>query len=203
MRETAKVPETEDVREIKRTLRREAKARREGLSDAYLAAAGEAIQRRVLASELYRRAERVFLYVSMPGEPSTDQILERALADGKKVYVPLCKQKIMHAVRIHSREELHPGTMGIPEPEPRPETVEANETDLILVPCVAAGRNGERLGHGAGYYDRFLRKEHKGTVCLCFEALVMQGIPMTQRDIPMAKVVTEEKEYAVSIFSEA
>ena len=188
--------ETEGIREIKRRLRRETRALRNALPASYLQAAGDLIQDRVLASEAYRSASRLFIYVSMPGEPPTDRILRDALDRGKQVYVPLCESQtgIMHAVRIRSLSALRPGTMGIPEPARGGETAGAADMDLIVVPCVAASPDGGRLGHGAGYYDRYLRAFHPGTVCLCFAKLLLPEIPMTEWDIPMARVLTEKNE---------
>ncbi len=185
--------ETEMIREAKQRLRREVKILRNALPASYLQAAGDIIQIRVLDSEAYQKARTVFLYVGMPGEPPTDRILRDALDRGKRVHVPLCERQtgIMHAVRIQCLSELRPGLMGIPEPARGGETAEAEDLDLIVVPCVAASRDGGRLGHGAGYYDRFLQTFHPGTLCLCFEKLLLPEIPMTEWDIPMARVLTE------------
>ena len=70
-------------------------------------------------------------------------------------------------------------TDGIPEP------------DLILVPCVAASPGGIRLGHGAGYYDRFLAEHSGKAVCLCFRALLRADLPMEETDIPMDLVISD------------
>ena len=144
----------------------------------------------VLNSSLYQRARSVFVYVSMPTEPDTAALLRHALDSGKAVYVPkCCPPHRMEAVRICSLEGLKPGVWGIPEPVRCAETAAC--VDLALVPCVAASPNGMRLGHGAGYYDRFLASCRAETVCLCFGRLLRPDIPAGPADVRTGLVVTE------------
>lgn len=178
--------------EAKKRLRREMTARRDALSAEYRGLADRSIREKLLSSPAYRRAGSVFLYVSMPGEPDTRAILERALKDGKRVYVPKCVSSgIMRAVRITSLAELKPGAYGIPEPEGEGETASPGALDLILVPCVAASLKGDRLGHGAGFYDRFLAQAPENAVCLCYKALLRDDIPVSPLDVPLPLVITD------------
>ena len=145
----------------------------------------------LLRGPLYRRARRLFVYVSMPWEPDTRKILEAAWAEGKEVYVPLCLSTgEMRAARVDGFDALCPGTLGIPEPREDAPFLPASSLDLALVPCVCAGEGGERLGHGAGYYDRFLKGSGLTTVCLCYGALVRMDIPMEETDVYMDFLLT-------------
>ena len=180
-----------DPRLTKKQLRAELLARRESLPAGYLAAAGESIRHQVLSSPRYLRAESLFAYLHVPGEPPTDRILRRAFEDGKKVYVPKCLGREMLAVRIQASTPLFPGAFGIPEPREYTETAPAQDLDLILVPCVSAAPDGRRLGHGAGYYDRFLAEHSGETACLCFRALLRADLPAEETDVPVNMVVTD------------
>ena len=180
------------IRELKKELRRTLLEKRKLLSPAYRESAGERIQRQVLSSPLFQNADSVFVYVSLPEEPSTALLLRQALLDGKKVYIPRCAGREMVAVRIRSLDRLVPGPWGIPEPAEAEETVSAEDLDLIIVPCVAASADGKRLGHGAGFYDRFLAGGSPKTVCLCFREMLEPRIPVEDTDVPMFLVVTEE-----------
>ena len=160
----------------------------------YLRAASARIQDRVLALPAYRDAASVFLYLAMPGEPATDRILAQALEDGKEVYVPKCiSRNEMLAVRIRGLSGLKPGAFGIPEPEDASETGTAEELDLILVPCLSAAPDGRRLGHGAGYYDRFLGGSGAAAraVCLCFRRMLCEEIPADERDVRIPVLISE------------
>ena len=96
----------------------------------------------------------------------------------------------MKAVPVSDLSCLTPGILGIPEP-PAPETDGIPEPDLILVPCVAASPGGIRLGHGAGYYDRFLSGRGGEKVCLCFRALLRADLPAEDTDVITDLVITD------------
>ena len=183
--------EQSPIKNEKKLLRKELLAKRKELPEEYRRAAGESIQEQVLSSPEYAEARSLFVYVSMPGEPSTERIIRQALADGKEVYVPKCVGKEMLAVRIGGTDELRPGTMGIPEPADCAETKTAGYLDLILVPCVSASEDGRRLGHGGGCYDRFLAGEHGSAVCLCFRRLLCADIPVDENDVRIPRVITD------------
>ena len=180
----------DSIRERKKALRKSVTARVKLLPGSYRAAASESIKEQVLASDEYRTAQRVFLYIGMPTEPDTAAIIEQALLDGKDVYVPKCVSKTeMLAVRIKSTDDLAPGAYGIPEPVDCSETIGPDAIDLILVPCVSAWTDGRRLGHGAGYYDRFLMGNADKTLCLCFRKALSPDIPTDKNDVKMHRVI--------------
>ena len=184
----------ESVHDRKKALRKSVSAVLKALPADYRAAASDSIRAQVLASEEYRAAKRIFLYIAMPTEPDTRKIIETALSDGKEVFVPKCVSKTeMIAVRIRSMQDLQSGAYGILEPQDCSETIEPHEPDLIIVPCVSAWTDGRRLGHGAGYYDRFLEGNAEKTLCLCFRKALCAEIPMDENDVFMHRVLCEKE----------
>ena len=180
------------VHEAKKQLRKAVSAKLKTLSEEYRTLASEQLRARVLSPAEYREAQRIFLYINMPTEPQTGGIIRQALADGKQVYVPKCISKTdMLAVRIRSTDQLVPGAYNIPEPVDCSETLEPDAFDLILVPCVSASADGRRLGHGAGYYDRFLEGNAERTICLCFAQAMCEDIPVDENDVRMHRVISE------------
>lgn len=177
---------------LKKQLRREFKAQGAALTAEYRAFADSAIRAFVLESELWQRAQSVFVYVSMWAEPDTRCLIEAALEEGKRVCVPLCcPERVMKAVRIESLDELRPGMLNIPEPPVDGETAQPGSLDLAIVPCITATAGGARLGHGAGYYDRFLHLHACPALCLCYGQLLTDTLPMDGHDVWMDGVVTE------------
>ena len=177
----------------KKALRRQLRDRAGALTEDYRRASDAAIRRLILDFDAWRSAKAVFVYVSKWEEPDTRALLEDALAAGKALYVPLCRPGgVLEAVRIRSVGELRPGTLSIPEPPEDGERAGEDTIELALVPCVSASRDGRRLGHGAGYYDRFLASCRCRTLCLCYEALLCEFIPTDGHDVRMDAVATEK-----------
>ena len=179
--------------ERKRQLRREYRARAASLTPEYRARADRAIRGAVLCSRYWQQARGVFLYVSVGAEPDTRALIAAALAAGKRVYVPRClADRTMEAVRISDPAALRPGAFGIPEPPETAESAAPGEIGLALVPCVTATEDGVRLGRGAGYYDRFLRRCACPKLCLCYAEMLAPELPSEAHDVPMDAVVTEK-----------
>ena len=184
-----------DKKKKKDALRELARERKKTVSKEQEQKANEEIQLRLLQSPFFLEAESIFSYVSVEGEVDTKIILETALQMGKRVFVPRCipgKERLMDAVEIHSMEELSIQYFGLLEPKPEIPASEERNFDLSLIPCVMADRRGGRLGHGAGYYDRFLAKSQGKKLCLCFSWYLTDKIPMEEMDIPMDALLTEE-----------
>lgn len=178
----------------KNELRNEIKIRSEKLSDAYMKEAAEIIAEQVIKSEQFLRSESIFLFVSAKGEPSTEKILCAAFEMNKHVYVPKCYGKgVMKAVKILSTDDLVKGMYGIFEPKDDTKTEGSDNISLAIVPCVSASKSGKRLGHGAGYYDRFFENRDIIKMCVCFEKLLSEEIPTDEYDVKMDFVVTENE----------
>ena len=182
--------------EEKKSLRRKAIEIRGGIAKEQREKWDAAMYIYILSSSFFLKAKSIFTYVSMKEEPNTGEIIETAWSMGKKVFVPCCipgKERRMEAVEISSWEELSPGTMGILEPEKSAEGRKERSFSLMLIPCVMADKRGGRLGHGAGYYDRFLASAEGLKLCLCYEAFLYSKVPMDEKDIIMDYVLTEER----------
>ncbi|KAI8622143.1 5-formyltetrahydrofolate cyclo-ligase [Chytriomyces sp. MP71] len=115
----------------------------------------------------YQAAKNVSVYVSKEGasEIATDEIIAHILASGRGCFIPRCVSRTkMEMVRLQSLDDLASlplNRMGIREPvltEKRETMYEAGGADLIVMPLLAFDAQGWRIGHGAGYYDRFLEE---------------------------------------------
>ncbi|MBC7325946.1 MAG: 5-formyltetrahydrofolate cyclo-ligase, partial [Moorella sp. (in: Bacteria)] len=119
------------------------------------------------------------------------------LAGGKRVAVPLC---IREGRRLIASEvfafpgDLEPGTWGILEPKKenlRP--LAPDLIDLVIVPGVAFDRAGNRLGYGAGYYDRFLATLRPGARCIAvgFAEQIVPDVYAEPHDRRVDMIVTD------------
>ena len=172
----------EEIRRLRDTMQREEREKADCRIREYL-----------LTLPQYRSAKVVFCYVSAGHEIDTHPFLLRVLQDGKRLAVPLCTGRgIMEARQILSLDQLKAGSYGLPEPESDTPLILPGEIDLAVVPCVACSHTGKRLGHGGGYYDRYLRTGHAiPAVVLCREAEVREDIPMEAHDVIFDRVITE------------
>ena len=181
----------QNVHENKKALRARCREIVKGLSPEYIEEASHKIADLLLATDAYKNSNTIFCYMSMGGEPVTDEIIERALEDGKRVGIPLCVGPHEMVVKEYkSGDELARGAFGIREPLAEATEITAGEFDLAIVPCVACSKDGRRIGHGAGYYDRFLSVSGFNKIALCFERLLTDDIPLEDTDVHMDGVAT-------------
>lgn len=186
----------QNIHENKKALRTRCREIVKGLTPEYIEGASRKIADLILATGEYKTAKTIFCYMSMGGEPVTDAIIERALEDGKRVGIPLCVGPHEMVVKEYKcGDELARGAFGIREPLAEAAEITADEFDLAIVPCVACSKDGRRIGHGAGYYDRFLGASGFYKIALCFEKLIADDIPLEETDVYMDGVATEDAIY--------
>lgn len=178
----------------KDTIRSQMRRRRAALPPADVRAAGGAVLEAVLGFGPYRAADAILAYVATDNEVPTDALWRRALADGKRVFLPRVEGAHLAFVRVASDERLRAGRFGIPEP------IGAELYDMTdgapavaFLPLTAWDRFGGRLGRGRGYYDRALR-DRPASLCLVGLAYAFQEaarVPVTADDARLDYVITE------------
>jgi len=132
-------------------------------------------------------------YASFQSEVETHLMIRRALSEGKRVVLPRVKGKELELIEIGNfDQDVSPGAWGIPEPD-RGQSVAVKDIGLIIVPGAAFDERGNRLGYGAGFYDKLLPSFHKTTVALAFEVQILPEVPTDQHDVPVKKIVTEKR----------
>lgn len=189
----------------KKELRQSLREKQGSLTKEYIMQANQGILSRFLMYPVFQQVDSIFTYVSTEEEPDTSTILETAWQMGKLVAVPRClpgSEHLMEAVQVTSWEDLEPGRYGILEPKQELPVIDAYKLALGVIPCVSADRFGHRLGHGAGYYDRFLAGQSMYKYCLCFEAMLSEEVPTEETDITMDRIFTEDKIYNPRMQSE-
>lgn len=137
-------------------------------------------------------------YAAIAGEVETRPILEEALADGKRVAVPVTmtssKRLIAAEISHVGRDLVASGPFQIPEPHrKRIRRLPVSAIDLILVPGIAFDGKGRRLGRGGGYYDRFLSRvpARIPRIGLCFKFQVVDRLPHEPHDQTVSQLITD------------
>ena len=192
----------------KELVRKEIREKIKATSEEYRNRASAAISLNVLTMPEVRDAKTILAYCSVGTEPATLALISKLLESGKRVCLPLCTDldeeghrtgtvDAMEARAIKSFDDLVPGAYGIPEPAPDTEMMLPEYVDLIILPCLSCDRNCNRIGHGAGYYDKYLSKIRTDcfTLAMCFEEVLTDEIPTEPHDRPVDAVVTEKQIY--------
>ncbi len=155
-------------------------------------------QETILASPLWRGARAVALYAAAKGETDTRLLFEQALLDGKTAYFPRVRKNepgVMDFVAVRGKEDFARGKFGLFEPGEELEGVPRERfcADLAVIPGLAFTLEGDRVGFGGGYYDRFFTDTGIRTrIALCFAFQLVASLPRHPWDVPVTHVCTEE-----------
>jgi 5-formyltetrahydrofolate cyclo-ligase len=141
-----------------------------------------------------QKARTILFYASIPGEVDTWAMIEKAFLSGKRVALPIIEsnQRKLIPALISSMEDVHNGTYGIAQPYFDPHKVlELKDLDAVVVPGLAFDRSNNRLGRGAGYYDRFLSSlpQTTTTVGLAFDFQITESLPTEAHDRPLHQII--------------
>ncbi|MBE6690377.1 MAG: 5-formyltetrahydrofolate cyclo-ligase [Ruminococcaceae bacterium] len=182
------------VSEEKRALRRICAATRSGIPEAEKATADKALCDCIAAHPAFREADLLLVFSAVRGEPELRPLYERALALGKALAFPVCVGQEMTFHTVDSLDTLRPGRFGILAPPADAPLAYPTARTLCLMPGLAAGRDGTRLGYGGGFYDRFLDTFPGICVFPIYECLLFPTLPTEETDHRVAHIVTEKGE---------
>jgi len=138
-------------------------------------------------------ARTVLFFASFRSEVETEPMIRASLQAGKRVLLPKVKGGELELFEIGDFDrDIAPGAWGIPEPSSgRPAAL--SEIHLILVPGAAFDEGGNRIGYGAGFYDKLLRTYKGMTMALAFELQIVPHVPTDAHDVPVQKILTEKR----------
>ena len=169
----------------KKELRRQIREKKRAMTPEQIESASQRLGELFAASEQYKQAKTIYGYLPYNQEVRTVPMLERAMADGKRVAVPKVYGEEMRFIYISDMSRISAGYAGIPEPIDD-EPVADDPTALVLMPGLAFDPQGHRIGYGGGFYDRFLAQEpDHPTVALCYDFQMLPKLETEEFDIPV------------------
>jgi 5-formyltetrahydrofolate cyclo-ligase len=144
---------------------------------------------------------RIASFLPTSTEPPITDFLSKFISQGGWCAVPESGQDgvlLWHALGDDFENHLATDSLGMPFPSTQSLTALEN-LDAVLVPAAAVDREGNRLGWGKGYYDRFLDSLDSSTlvVAVVFDSDVVDEIPTEPHDKTVDLIVTEEDVYRV------
>ena len=184
----------------KTSVRRVVAARLDDMPSDVRAAHSTVVCARVVEAILDRRATCVMLYLAKAPELDLDEAIEALLEAGVAIAVPKVDET-GHSMQPVHLPNLDPSGMtvdrfGIRTPA-APTPFDAASLEVVVVPGLAFDTHGGRLGRGAGFYDRFLKRleTRPFRIGTCFNAQLMTALPTAAHDEPMDAILTEETSF--------
>ncbi len=191
---------------LKQSIRQRILSEREQLSAGLRAQYSTEIVQRIVQLPEYQVARVVLGYMNFGTEFESEILVRQALADGKQLLLPKVNRTTneLDIYRVTDlQHDLATGLWNIREPLPeRCNRVDApGEVDFILLPGVAFGRDGARLGYGGGFYDKLLaRLGNQGKVARSpalvagtYSMQLVEDIPQEDTDCKVQWLVTENE----------
>ncbi len=188
-------PEVEDAlrREAKAELRKSLRRQRGMLGGDARAAADVRLRAALAAFYPGVRVLASFATIERKGEPNTAGIHLDARAHGIAVCYPALDGEEM-VFRTCEEPPTEEQGRGFPEPSTDAPLVAFDEIDLVFVPGLGFDPTGQRIGYGAGYYDRTLpRCTRAKKVGIAFDLQLVAEVPVRQGDVPVDVVVTDRR----------
>ncbi|MBZ9636465.1 5-formyltetrahydrofolate cyclo-ligase [Clostridium sp. FP1] len=184
---------------LKDNLRKNMLKERKSMKTETVSAFSHIIMDTIIKLPEFLNCKNIMLYLSFNNEVDTYALAKWCLDNGKKVIVPYCIKETREIIPFEINnltKDLTKSSFGIMEPK-HDILKKANtcDIDLIIVPGVVFDKHGNRIGFGAGYYDRFLPKRVKNTptIGIAFDYQVISKIPTGIYDVPLDFIITEKR----------
>lgn len=171
----------------KKALRAEIKALKKQHTKEQLLEQSKLIMAKLEQHPDFIKAEKVMLYSALPDEVQTQAFLDKWHLK-KQIILPTVVGDDIIPVEYAKDTGFAVGDFNILEPQNVPYQ---GDFELIIVPGVAFDRNGNRLGRGRGYYDRFLSKHiDVKRIGICFDFQLVNEVPAEPFDIRMDEIIS-------------
>lgn len=187
----------DELLSMKKAIRAQAMNARLELGESERAQKSTAICASIETIPQYTEAKSILFFMPFKGEVDISPLLHKAMKLGCKCALPKCEadRKLRLFVLSDLKCDITPGTYGIMEPKDCLSECSVDEFSVIIMPGVAFDRQGNRIGYGAGYYDRLLASAGKNilTIAPAFSLQIFTQVPQGCYDVPVDFVVTEEE----------
>jgi len=181
---------------MKEQLRAELVAKRRKLDKDFIAQQSDKMAKILYSWPVYQSAKVIMLFLSMPDEPQMMNMIEHAWQQGKTVCVPHMREQfgLMDAAKIDNMDGLVRGRFNLMVPDPTTlNVVDPQLIDIIVVPAVAYDYEGNRLGMGAGYYDRFIPHARRAVrIGAIWSTQIIDRVPTGQYDQSVHYLLLED-----------
>ncbi len=155
------------------------------------------IKNRLFSMKEFQNAKTILFYISYDNEVNTHEMVQESLQQKKHLIVPVSDVKTHSIIcsTLLKWDDLAIGAYDILEPRKDCiEKIAPESIDLMILPGIAFDCEGNRIGHGKGYYDRLLENNLQAhRFGLAFELQIVEKIPSTKYDRKVEKIITEKR----------
>jgi len=147
------------------------------------------IYNKVINDDIVKRCSTILIYVSFKDEVDTLKLIKFFLQN-KRVAVPKIENNNMNFYYIKSLEELKSGYFGILEPVSNVLVTDFSNC-VCITPGICFDLNGNRIGYGKGFYDKFFNEVDIYKIGLCYKKCLVRKIDVNKFDKTVEKVITD------------
>lgn len=177
--------------QTKKELRSYILKKRSELTEKEVAQRSKRICSHVKAHSMYRAAQNICLYMPIRNEVDVRYLIEVASADRKQIWLPKVEDDEMNFYLYDENSSFIVGAYNIPEPQSTVK-LEPDEHTLIIMPGAVFSKEGDRIGYGGGYYDRYLdRYPICQTAAVCYDFQVVPKLPAEPHDIKPQVLISD------------
>ena len=190
------------LQSAKQALRKELKRSLKSMSCEESSKESQAIFNKLISMDVFRNSQSLSLYMSMPGEVQTNELMRYCFENEKKCFIPHYEGDNMKMVLLKDRRDydsLPLTAWNIKQPaddDVRHDAMdEDGGLDVIVVPGLGFTHNGLRLGRGKGYYDNYFRryeekfKKRPLLIGLAYTCQIVEDLPADEFDIKLDQVL--------------
>jgi 5-formyltetrahydrofolate cyclo-ligase len=178
----------------KSTIRTKLNQQRASLTSDQVKQMSQSVSDNILSSDVFDNCEVIANYSALLNEVNLSSLLQT----NKQLYLPVVQAD--NAMTFHHYDNntlMSKNKYGILEPQ-NDLIITASDIDLCLMPLVGFNRNGDRLGMGGGYYDRYFefnQKQKKPTILagIAYDFQEDDTIQNQQWDIPLDMIFTNKE----------
>ena len=174
----------------KAALRKHLLEKRDSISFDLMEIHSEKIVSKLMKTKIISEAKSIGCYYSIGSEVQTVDLITRLLDEKKSVSLPVISNSAMSFRIIEDIMKLEKNEFDIPEPKDN--AIIQEKHDVILIPCVGLDNEGNRVGYGQGFYDKYLEGDNAIKIALSYSKQIVKSIPVSDKDIKMDWIITEK-----------
>jgi 5-formyltetrahydrofolate cyclo-ligase len=151
------------------------------------------ILEKVKICENFKAAKTILLFYPLSNEVNVSALIDYCLQQGKKVGLPKTYKEYIKFFYITEdwKNNLTQGVFNTIEPKSENLIKVFDKESVVIVPSLALARDKSRMGHGKGYYDKFLASHDKlFKIGICRKHLLFDSLPTNDNDIKMDLIIS-------------